>query len=204
MKDAYNALQPARQPGPFMPLLGGRVEQYYALNADVPVSGSGGNGKARLWAEPLKAQIRPAIRKSCSLTAKVTDGSTVNRQCFHAESVKAASPTSAPCSTTDSCAPPPSGSSSSRAFTRHSGRFLKASKSRVGRVHRRKFSSWSTTPGRRNMSSCRTPCIGCFTMASVSPRSICLRVASRCCARSERNGSSLGYPNKRRETCSLG
>lgn len=59
MKDAYNALQPARQPGPFIPLLGGRVEQYYALNADVPVSGSWGNGKARLWAEQLKAQNTP-------------------------------------------------------------------------------------------------------------------------------------------------
>jgi beta-galactosidase len=56
MKDAYNALQPARQPGPLVPLLGGRVEQFYALNEDVPVSGAWGSGKARLWAEQLKAQ----------------------------------------------------------------------------------------------------------------------------------------------------
>jgi beta-galactosidase len=56
MKDTYNALQPARQPGPLAPLLGGRVEQFYALNDDVPVSGVWGNGQARLWAEQLKAQ----------------------------------------------------------------------------------------------------------------------------------------------------
>jgi beta-galactosidase len=56
MKDTYNALQTARQPGPLVPLLGGRVEQYYALNDDVPVSGVWGGGKARLWAEQLKAQ----------------------------------------------------------------------------------------------------------------------------------------------------
>jgi beta-galactosidase len=56
MKDTYNALQPARQPGPLVSLLGGRVEQFYALNEDVPVSGAWGSGKARLWAEQLKAQ----------------------------------------------------------------------------------------------------------------------------------------------------
>ena len=56
MKDTYNALQTARQPGPLIPLLGGRVEQYYALNDDVPVSGPWGSGSARLWAEQLKAQ----------------------------------------------------------------------------------------------------------------------------------------------------
>ena len=56
MKDTYNALQPARQPGPLVPLLGGRVEQFYALNDDVPVSGVWGSGQARLWAEQLKAQ----------------------------------------------------------------------------------------------------------------------------------------------------
>jgi beta-galactosidase len=56
MKDIYNALQTARQPGPLVPLLGGRVEQYYALNEEVPVSGAWGSGRARLWAEQLKAQ----------------------------------------------------------------------------------------------------------------------------------------------------
>ncbi len=56
MKDRYNALQPARQPGPLVPLLGGRVEQYYALNEEVPVSGVWGAGKARIWAEQLSAK----------------------------------------------------------------------------------------------------------------------------------------------------
>jgi beta-galactosidase len=55
MKDTYNALQTARQPGPLVPLLGGRVEQYYALNEEAPVSGTWGSGKARLWAEQLKS-----------------------------------------------------------------------------------------------------------------------------------------------------
>lgn len=56
MKDRYNALQIARQPGPLVPLLGGRVEQYYALESDVAVAGEWGTGKARVWAEQLKPQ----------------------------------------------------------------------------------------------------------------------------------------------------
>ena len=60
MKDQYNALQTARQPGPLLPLLGARVEQYYALNQEVPVSGSWGEGKARIWAEQMKAQAPDA------------------------------------------------------------------------------------------------------------------------------------------------
>ena len=56
MKDQYNALQTARQPGPLVPLLGARVEQYYALNDEAPVSGSWGTGKAKIWAEQLKVQ----------------------------------------------------------------------------------------------------------------------------------------------------
>ena len=60
MKDVYNAWQPARQPGPLVPLLGGRVEQFYALNEEVPVSGAWGSGKARIWAEQLKAQAADA------------------------------------------------------------------------------------------------------------------------------------------------
>jgi beta-galactosidase len=58
MKDQYNALETARQPGPLAPLLGGRVEQFYALNEEAPVAGSWGSGKARIWAEQLKAQSR--------------------------------------------------------------------------------------------------------------------------------------------------
>jgi beta-galactosidase len=56
MKDEYNALQTARQPGNLLvPFLGARVEQFYALNEEVPLSGSWGQGKATIWAEQLKA-----------------------------------------------------------------------------------------------------------------------------------------------------
>jgi beta-galactosidase len=53
MKDDDNGLQPARQPGPLVNLLGAKVEQYYALTEAVPVSGSFGEGSSRLWAEFL-------------------------------------------------------------------------------------------------------------------------------------------------------
>ncbi len=56
MKDIDNALQVNRQPGPLVPLLGGRVEQYYALTEPVPVSGSWGTGTSKVWAELLSAQ----------------------------------------------------------------------------------------------------------------------------------------------------
>ena len=49
MKDAYNALETQRQPGPLAELLGGRVEQFYALDKAVEVGG----GKATIWAEQL-------------------------------------------------------------------------------------------------------------------------------------------------------
>ncbi len=55
MKDQYNALLPQRQPGYLVDALGGRVEQYYALDQDVPVSGEWGDGTASVWAEQLKA-----------------------------------------------------------------------------------------------------------------------------------------------------
>ncbi len=44
MKDEHNSLNVERQPGPLVAPLGGRVEQYYALDSEVPVSGT-----ARLW-----------------------------------------------------------------------------------------------------------------------------------------------------------
>jgi len=53
MKDADNSLQPERQPGPLASLLGGRVEQYYALDSDVPVSGDWGSSTGKIWAEQL-------------------------------------------------------------------------------------------------------------------------------------------------------
>ena len=37
MKDEYNSLNPQRQPGPLVQALGGRVEQYYALDKPVAV-----------------------------------------------------------------------------------------------------------------------------------------------------------------------
>ena len=55
MKDEFNALLPQRQPGFLVDALGGRVEQYYALEKDFPVSGGWGEGTATIWAEQLKA-----------------------------------------------------------------------------------------------------------------------------------------------------
>ena len=53
MKTIDNALQPQRQPGPLVPLLGGRVEQFYALDTTIPVSGAWGSGPTNTWAELL-------------------------------------------------------------------------------------------------------------------------------------------------------
>ncbi len=49
MKDAFNRLAVQRQPGPLADLLGGRVEQFYALDEQVAVDG----GTASIWAEDL-------------------------------------------------------------------------------------------------------------------------------------------------------
>ena len=49
MKNEYNSLNPQRQPGPLVEALGGRVEQFYALDTPVPL----GNGTASIWAEQL-------------------------------------------------------------------------------------------------------------------------------------------------------
>jgi beta-galactosidase len=54
MKDPYNALWPQRQPGPLVTLLGGRVEQFYALDQPAPVTGEAGTGQAMIWAETLE------------------------------------------------------------------------------------------------------------------------------------------------------
>ncbi|MGJ5818954.1 beta-galactosidase [Paludibaculum fermentans] len=58
MKDEFNSLWPMRQPGPLADVLGARVEQWYALDEDVPVSGPWGQGKATLWAEQLKTRAQ--------------------------------------------------------------------------------------------------------------------------------------------------
>lgn len=53
MKDEFNALNRQRQPGPLLPAVGGRVEQFYALLDAVPVGGAWGEGTATVWAERL-------------------------------------------------------------------------------------------------------------------------------------------------------
>ncbi len=53
MKNEYNATWTQRQPGPLVDLLGGRVEEYYALDGTTPVSGVVGSGEAKVWAEML-------------------------------------------------------------------------------------------------------------------------------------------------------
>jgi beta-galactosidase len=55
MKDQFDSLLKQRQPGFLADALGGRVEQYYPLEKDVPVSGSWGDGQATIWAEQLKS-----------------------------------------------------------------------------------------------------------------------------------------------------
>jgi len=56
LKDEFNALNRERQPGPLVPALGGRVEQYYALIDDVPLAGAWGSGRATVWAEDLSTK----------------------------------------------------------------------------------------------------------------------------------------------------
>lgn len=56
MKNEFNGLQPERQPGPLVSLLGGRVDQFYALVNKVPVSGPSGEGTASIWAEQLQTE----------------------------------------------------------------------------------------------------------------------------------------------------
>lgn len=51
MKNEFNALNIERQPGPLVSTLGARVEQFYALLEDVPVTGAWGDGQATIWAE---------------------------------------------------------------------------------------------------------------------------------------------------------
>jgi len=56
MKNEYDATWTQRQPGPLVDLLGGRVEEKYALANDAPVSGLVGSGSAKIWAELLEAK----------------------------------------------------------------------------------------------------------------------------------------------------
>ena len=53
MKNDDNGLFTERQPGPLASLLGGRVEQYYALDTTIPVIGTWGTEPTKIWAELL-------------------------------------------------------------------------------------------------------------------------------------------------------
>ncbi|MCW0371582.1 beta-galactosidase [Xanthomonas sacchari] len=55
MKNVDNGLHPQRQPGPLAALLGGRVEQFYALDKPIPLVDAGADGSAKIWAEQLQA-----------------------------------------------------------------------------------------------------------------------------------------------------
>ncbi|HEX6772122.1 MAG TPA: DUF4350 domain-containing protein, partial [Acidobacteriaceae bacterium] len=62
MKDEYNGLWPDRQPGPLEELLGGRVQEYYALAGPItttPVVNGGAEGKGQVWGELLEP-LNPA------------------------------------------------------------------------------------------------------------------------------------------------
>lgn len=58
LKDDDNSLWPIRQPGPLAPLLGGHVEQFYALDTTAAVEGG---GQASIWGEALVADA-PDVR----------------------------------------------------------------------------------------------------------------------------------------------
>jgi len=56
LKDEFNRLNVQRQPGPLAGLLGGRVEQFYALDESLAVGGKAGNGTTSIWGEDLSAK----------------------------------------------------------------------------------------------------------------------------------------------------
>lgn len=58
LKDEFNRLNVQRQPGPLTDLLGGRVEQFYALDENVPVSGTIGSGTTAIWGEELSVKSK--------------------------------------------------------------------------------------------------------------------------------------------------
>jgi beta-galactosidase len=54
MKDDFSRLLPARQPGPLAEIAGVEVEDYYALQHEIPINGNWFSGTTRMWAERLK------------------------------------------------------------------------------------------------------------------------------------------------------
>jgi beta-galactosidase len=88
MKNEDNALWTTRQPGPLAGLLGGHVEQFYALDTPIAIEGLKSSGTAATWAEDLVAdtsETRALIRygngtgwlsgKPAALTRKAGSGS---------------------------------------------------------------------------------------------------------------------------------
>ncbi len=61
MKDGDNSRWQVRQPGPLSKILGGRVEQYFALIHSVPVSGDWGSNESQLFAERLQVEA-PGVK----------------------------------------------------------------------------------------------------------------------------------------------
>lgn len=59
MKDRHNAMLPSRPPGALAELAGVEVEEYYSLEAPVPVGGKLFQGTASLWAERLRLLGQP-------------------------------------------------------------------------------------------------------------------------------------------------
>ena len=76
MKDRYDRLDARRQPGPLVAVLGGRVQQYYALDSQVAVSGPAGTGTASIWAEALQ----PLTRETRVILRYAPDSSWLSRQ----------------------------------------------------------------------------------------------------------------------------
>jgi beta-galactosidase len=73
MKNEYDGLWPARQPGPLEELLGGRVEEFYALDqpvATTPVVDGGAEGKGAVWAELLQPMNGNANGGATAVIAK--------------------------------------------------------------------------------------------------------------------------------------
>lgn len=60
-KDDANALWPDRQPGPLASLLGAHVEQYYALDKDVGLTGTLGDARVSIWAEALVPDAKDVV-----------------------------------------------------------------------------------------------------------------------------------------------
>jgi beta-galactosidase len=60
MKNEDNGLNVQRQPGPLLDLLGARVDQFYAIDTDVPVTIDGSAGTANIWAETLSLRAADA------------------------------------------------------------------------------------------------------------------------------------------------